>query len=218
MSLPHRVLALLLSFFALVVPAFAGECPGGARLALVFRDETAVGLDVDAVEQEARRIFASAGIALDWRLSTAEVAPPKGEVTVLFRARPETAALGETTLGAVNPDANGIARVFLSGLERILGFRATSGEGLRPAARQRLARTLGRVLAHEVVHVLAPELGHRTHGLMDASMQRAFALRPRVTLDRETTEALLGRLQPPAERTAEGHLSSPPSSSCTRSL
>jgi hypothetical protein len=218
MSFSHRVIALLLLAAGLTPPLIAGECPGSARLALVFRDETGIGLDVETVEQEVRRIFAASGIALDWRLATEEATPPEDEITVLFRPRPESRLLEDTTLGAVNRNANRIARVFLSGLERVLGVRATRPEGQRPGARQRLARALGRVLAHEVVHVVAPDLDHHGDGLMEASLQRAFALRPRVTFDRETTDALLGGLQPPAERTAEGHLSSPPSSSCTRSL
>jgi hypothetical protein len=225
MSFRHRLIAPLL-LVVLRSPVLASEaveaprgvCEGTPRLALVFRDETSIGLDVGTVEQEVRQIFASAGIALDWRLSTTETTPPEGEITVLFRARPESAMLDESTLGAVNRNANGIARVFLSGLERILGVRVSREQGLRPAARQRLARTLGRVLAHEVVHVVAPGLGHTPHGLMEANMPRSFALQARVTLDRQTTEAVLGRLQAPAARTANGHLSSPPSSSCTRSL
>ena len=53
-----------------------------------------------------------------------------------------------------------------------------------------LGRGLGRVIAHELIHAIAPRLPHSRHGLMHHAMTTDFLRRTRpATLDRFTVEA-----------------------------
>ena len=46
-----------------------------------------------------------------------------------------------------------------------------------------LARAMARVLAHELVHVVAPERGHAASGLMARQLTRHLLLRRKIELD-----------------------------------
>ncbi|MGH9333110.1 MAG: hypothetical protein ACRD21_05105, partial [Vicinamibacteria bacterium] len=58
--------------------------------------------------------------------------------------------------------------VFLSGVRRTLGHRGESS----PRQLAELSLALARIVAHEVVHVLAPERGHADSGLMSGALER----------------------------------------------
>jgi hypothetical protein len=68
-----------------------------------------------------------------------------------------------------------------------------------------LGLTLGRVLAHELIHVLAPDLPHAAQGLM-APRHRSAALLSPVPVDDDTRRAALRG----ATRRAERHARRPP--------
>ncbi len=70
--------------------------------------------------------------------------------------------------------------VFYAGVRRTLGHR----DG-QPSPRQlaELSRALARIVAHEVVHVLAPERGHAESGLMSGRLTREDLLADGIDLD-----------------------------------
>ena len=129
---------------------------------------------------------------------------------VLFVAAPEPRAISATLYPEipkhwqVHRHALGVAvgapeerrSVFLSvgAAKRALGLsrsgrRTWPGHG--PWAR-RLGRALGRILAHELVHAIAPDCPHTHRGLMSARLSRRLLLAPGVGFD-ETAERYLRR-------------------------
>jgi hypothetical protein len=70
--------------------------------------------------------------------------------------------------------------VFFPGLSRTLGHEGTS---YTPRRGIELARAMARVLAHEIVHVLAPERGHAAEGLMSEQLKRGDLVSSAVSLD-----------------------------------
>jgi hypothetical protein len=70
--------------------------------------------------------------------------------------------------------------VFYAGVRRTLGYRGSEGS---PRHTFELARALARIVAHEVVHVLAPASGHAESGLMTEKLTRELLLADRIELD-----------------------------------
>ncbi|HVR70479.1 MAG TPA: hypothetical protein VMT87_06495, partial [Vicinamibacteria bacterium] len=68
--------------------------------------------------------------------------------------------------------------------------------------RREFGMALGRVVAHELVHALAPQRPHVKGGLMAERMGRALLLAPDLAIETATSEALRAavRGRPAAER------------------
>jgi hypothetical protein len=82
--------------------------------------------------------------------------------------------LKRTVMGAVQRDAPTRALwVFPRTIAAALGLAADAPAAGTPAERAAFARALGRVVAHEVVHLMCPWREHDRSGLMAARMSRA---------------------------------------------
>lgn len=104
----------------------------------------------------------------------------------------------------VEPQALGVAvgvpgerrSVFLSvgAAKRALGWRGAPREANAVGGRRaaRLGTALGRVLAHELLHTIAPDCPHTRTGLMAANLSRRALVAPGVGFDR-TAERYLHR-------------------------
>jgi hypothetical protein len=75
--------------------------------------------------------------------------------------------------------------VFYPGVRRTLGH---SDSQLSPRHVAELSRALARIVAHEVVHVLAPESGHADSGLMSGRLTREALLADSIDLDGASLE------------------------------
>jgi hypothetical protein len=84
--------------------------------------------------------------------------------------------------------------VFLSSVRWTLGHPAPQSPLNARQARE-AALALARVVAHEVVHAIAPEEPHSRGGLMNHSLNRAFLLGPRSPLRGPCARAFLDQLQ-----------------------
>jgi hypothetical protein len=117
-------------------------------------------------------------------------------VRVILLDRPATREHGAPVLGAT-PPAFAVAPyvwVHLPGLRSSLGL----GPGLVVRRDARAARVLGvavgRVIAHEVVHALAPSVPHGT-GLMSASLTRRQLTAPSIPFEPEVALAVRAALR-----------------------
>jgi hypothetical protein len=197
----------------------AGAMP--ARLSLLWHDDGLVADLRPGIEQELRAVFESLPVTIDWRIASPGEEPGPNEIAVLLRPDPKLEQLSPGVMGAVRKgEGTRRARVFLAPIERLLklGPKARSRPG--SVRGQKLARAIGRVAAHEVVHVIAPDLGHTREGLMQPSFTRTALAASRVPIDRSAANAVRDRLQVPgpAGEGRERYASEAPSSSCTRSL
>jgi hypothetical protein len=64
-----------------------------------------------------------------------------------------------------------------------------------------MARAVGRVLAHELVHLILPDMPHTSEGLMQARLGRGFLLRDGLRIDPVLSSLLRTRLAARARRT-----------------
>src|SRR5262245_10600637 len=220
---PLRTLQALALLLCAGTAALAEDCGCitalPARLSLVWRDDgSLVAALVPSIERELRAVFEPLGLTIDWRVASTEEEASAGEILVLLLEDPQLERLAKGVMGAVRRGSDARrARVFLSTVEGLLQV-GSKARGKATSARGRmLARALGRVAAHEVVHVIAPDLGHTREGLMQPSWTRTILAASRVRLDKRAAAAVIAGLVPEVPP-SEYYASEAPSSSCTRSL
>jgi hypothetical protein len=88
-----------------------------------------------------------------------------------------------------------VVRVFLAEIRRTLDLDAEKTEFPKARETMILARALARVVAHEIVHAVAPEADHTTAGLMQSELTRANLEMKSLSLSVEARDALHRRLQ-----------------------
>ena len=98
--------------------------------------------------------------------------------------------LKRTVMGAVQRDApTRTLWVFPRTIAAVLGLPAEATDSRTPEERAVFARAFGRVVAHEVVHLVCPWRGHDASGLMAAHMSQAMLrgepFEPETSLRRE---------------------------------
>lgn len=125
--------------------------------------------------RETSEIFQEMGVETGWRrggLGTVHGNGPVREIPViLLRDAPGRLKSNRTVLGLI-PKSQPIAIwVFVDHVKQTLGPNAA-------ADGNQLATAIGRVVAHEMVHSLAPELGHTRSGLMRHSLDKQALVGP----------------------------------------
>lgn len=166
-----------------VAPA---ECQA-SRLAIVLTPTTALTpRELQRVRDEVDRIWRPHGLEIVWRSEWFEASDVR-QVAVSWVDRIETDGESEAhALGAVvfdvATDRAGPILVSLPHLQRLISSARVPGFVLdqRPAALRRmwLTRALGRILAHEVGHLVLRLHGHRRYGLMKAQFRTDEILDP----------------------------------------
>jgi hypothetical protein len=81
--------------------------------------------------------------------------------------------------------------LFYQPILRNAGLGRKAGAMLMPGERRDLARAIARVLVHEVVHAVAPNLSHADEGVMHDALLVGALLRQAITIDRRTREEVL---------------------------
>lgn len=150
------------------------------------------------VHAEVQRLFAPLGVrvALEGEADGEEETPI--QVVLLSRDR---------SRGGVHADAMGMVQraegshsavwILMANVRYALG----GSREQRPLLSTEMeARAVGRVLAHELVHLIAPELPHASSGLMQARLGRSFLLRNELRLDPALSSFLRNRLAARAKR------------------
>ncbi|NIA01724.1 MAG: hypothetical protein GWO83_01095 [Bacteroidia bacterium] len=131
---------------------------------------------VEMSETMRQRVFAEAtsilldlGAHLVWRdgPSNFQAYAPRGEIQIILsKSRPERWGLPANIMGAVVPVSDRSRRmvfVFPAEVARLVGLPAPSKLPYRAVENRRLAKALGRVIAHELVHAIAPKCQRSQH-------------------------------------------------------
>lgn len=162
-----RIAALAAGLTLSVVSALAAD---GGRVpirVLWFPQNLGRQCPVDdvGVAREVRRIFGRMGVDVDWTTVT------EGEVenhgVVILIGLPSNPLPRPSILGSTNHDSMS-AYVYGSAIAEALGIGKEKGRDLAL-----LTRSVGRVAAHEIIHVLAPTFGHARVGVMQARWREA---------------------------------------------
>lgn len=164
---------------------------GELTLRLVFFDAVGLGSGVEAVmREEVEAIFRQARVRIHW-LEPEDVASGYDGhfLRAILLSRPPTMFhLSEDTMGMVAPRRDLADAVFLFApvIRRILHGRKSR----ITLTVEEWGRAYGKVLAHEVVHALAPRQPHARSGLMAGSLQPNVLAARRIRLDDASASAL----------------------------
>jgi hypothetical protein len=185
-----------------LLPAAAGssENPSSAAFArarphlrLVWFDPaSAAPFAYSGVVGEVRSILGAAGVDVVWdKGATGPLAP--GEIAViLLSAEPARVALRPGVMGCVvKGDGPSVLWVNLTTVARVLGLDARSRIAWSGRERQQVATALGRVVAHEIVHLVAPQLPHATQGLLSPMLNRYHLVYQHLRLDGDSADGFL---------------------------
>jgi hypothetical protein len=166
------------------------ESPAAAwlQLSLVWFDAyQLLPHPLETMSREVDRIFGEIGVEVRWEMGV-EVQDdeetfddPLRLYVVLLPTEPSSWGLREHAMGAAThgKGKKGGVYLFYPQIVNTLGFKQMN----TPGERTRLARAIGRIVVHELVHVLAPHYPHAASGLMNGHLTRHFLLRPEIHLD-----------------------------------
>ena len=179
------------------------EPPGKPRLELFWSDYRLLLSKLSsgarkALEREARSIFAEAGIELSFFVGSPEDHGERSARAIRIILMPRSAegwTLPGNAMGAILEKSGGAVYIFVPVVERTLGYAVDDKilhDGRKAHA---LARALARVLAHETVHAIDPDIPHGPEGsVMSANLSRELLLEHRLSFHESTTIQLLQTL------------------------
>jgi len=198
-----RALGVMVSVGLLSRAAAAAEpLPPLPKLTIVWADpDRLLRFGFESMAEEVVEIFEDAGIEVEWRKSVRglDAARSIPIIVHLTSSSSETWRLRQHTMGLMIPrPRSGLRRVIRVFFDEILRTLALEFDNSRmPSARETmlLARGLGRVVAHEIVHAVAPDAPHAATGLMQLQLNRAHLQMPSLRLSTESTNALQAGLR-----------------------
>lgn len=191
------------SFLAIgivVLLCVATLAPAAPRLTVVWND--AYGLFPRAalgkLSQEVERLFADNGMSVrlhalrsDENLMT--IPAPRVNVIVMPSDGSSWGA-GSEAMAATIGKKGGAHNIFVFYPSVLLSLGRSSTE-LSPRDLAELGRAMARIVGHELIHVLAPERGHASSGLMSAVLKRRDLLKKKITLDASSLRLAKFRLE-----------------------
>lgn len=193
--------------FVAPFPSTAFSVPAPTLVTLVWfdvQDQLPGGFETMAAE--VRSIFAEIGVVVAVRMAgpgDTFGADSSREIAVIALAEdPSPKRRKQSILGLVVRDQQPTRAIwaFLANLRRTLGFGSRASDTISPTASDLLARAVGRVVAHEVVHAVAPDHPHDGAGLMKHALSRSLLLGPRQPFGPDCAHSVLAALDPPPTR------------------
>jgi hypothetical protein len=180
--------------------------PGGSgarRLKLIWFDHAGLGWrDFETMARQPEEIFRPIGVQVSSRPGEDGSAyDPEAEIPVILLARDPAPGHDKAgVMGVVLRDQEPARAiwVYLSNVRRAVGQDPRIEVPPTPRESLEMARAVGRVVAHELVHVVNPEAPHARDGLMRTQLGRSFLVSREASLDPSCRKAFLAGL---AERT-----------------
>lgn len=142
---------------------------------------------LQAARREAAVVLEDVGLSPRWRVGAAQDQLGAHDLPVVLLRRDHSARRGsERVLGACTPRADSPrAWVYLENLAWAMGVPAYDGP-MTIEQSTRLGRAIGRIVAHEVIHAVAPALGHARSGIMSPRFNRRDLLSVYLPVDGAT--------------------------------
>jgi hypothetical protein len=141
----------------------------------------------EAARHEAAAVLEDVGLTPRWRVGAAQDLLGPHDLPVVLLRHDHSARKGhQRVLGACTPRSGSPrAWVYLENLAWAMGVPAYDGPmTLQQSAR--LGRAIGRIVAHEVIHAVAPALGHASSGVMSPRFSRNDLLSLHLPVDGAT--------------------------------
>jgi hypothetical protein len=167
-------------------------------LSLLWVDVTGVArLAFPEAARETVDLLRRMGVRASIRAGDTRSVSTGSELTVVvLPARTPGTRLDHSVMGATHrtPDGARAIWVYAAGVAATLGLGSGAGPLWSLPQRREFGRALGRVVAHELVHAIAPARPHVNGGLMSARMGRALLLRSDLAVDTATAAAFRAAL------------------------
>jgi hypothetical protein len=181
-------LPVLVLMCSLLPVAMGSADDARPRLRLVWIDPTAAASFAYAgVRGEVQSILRAAGVDAEWDKRPAGFVAAGDIAVIVLDAEPARVALRPNVMGCViKGDGRSVLWVNLATVAQVLGLHAASRSSWSGEQRQQVATALGRVVAHEVVHAIAPELPHAARGLLSATLTASQLVHQRLRLDADS--------------------------------
>lgn len=192
--------ALAAALLAAPMSAAAAEPLGtDTRLKLLWVDATGIpAFPWTTSRGQVESVLLGLGARVAWTsVSAGEPIPGAHDVEVIVvLAPPRLAPEPRLVMGYVpaQPGARTV-RVYLDNVARVLGFPEALAASRRSEDRHDVARAVGTVISHEIVHLLTPGRPHASQGLMCEALNRGSLLSLRVPVDAETRAAARATLE-----------------------
>ncbi len=173
--------------------------PSSELTLLWFDPKALLPMAFELVSKEVTGIFRGVGVRVRWvRGGTGTVFGDGGGVeipVILLPADPLAPRASRRVMGLVPKKLEGprVVWTFLDSVRWTLGHKPETAISARQ--RDELGLALARVVAHEVVHAVAPDEPHTTGGLMHHSMDRAFLLGANARVDPGCARVFRRRLE-----------------------
>jgi hypothetical protein len=167
------------------------------------------------VRQEVARIFREIGVDVRWTLGGLGTVYGQADVpevpVILLPDDPAPSRDSRHVMGLVirSQEPSRAVWVFLKNVRWTLGHDLRRQRPRTEGEAQELALAVARVVAHEVVHAIAPDEPHSRGGLMSHSLNRNYLLGRRLPVDAQCAASFLTRLAallPPAPEAAAAAL------------
>ena len=190
------------STLSVVILLGAGMLRGGERreLELVWLDAHRLFPDFERVCSEADPIFRDLGVTVRWEVGTDWRPSAAGEdriQVVLMPSEPSGWGISASAMGVVllpQRSQQDSVYLFYPPILRNVGLGRKAGSMLTPRERRDIARAIARVLVHEVVHAIAPNLSHADEGVMHDALLIGALSKQDIVIDDGTREEFLRRL------------------------
>lgn len=179
-----------------------------ATLTLVLTDVQRLPLDRSVLQAATEAALAGSGVEVAWDAQApGESREARGdEARVILTSWHPARRRGERVLGAVFRE-RGPSRAVWIYVEDVRAVLQGGAVTPRASDVHELSAAVGRVLAHEVVHILAPQHPHASDGLMAGAVDRGV-LGGKAPLDQACLEAIRFAVSPTGAATvaaAPGH-------------
>jgi hypothetical protein len=168
----------------------AEETLAAPALAVAWYDpERALPFSDRMLADDLGDVLEPAGVAVEWAPAGPDAVASGSVLRIVLLARE---AAGESdVMGSVQRRSlSRTAWISLPGVERALGIRRRPNKVLAAGEARSLSRALARVIAHELVHLLAPDFPHARDGLMAPRLGRRFLVAEQVPLSPLVAAAL----------------------------
>jgi hypothetical protein len=158
--------------------------PPPAGTAVKWHDPShALPFDHEALAGEVKALLAPAGLELAWEAAAPDTSDDAGSALRVVLLAAEQAGPSDVMGSVQRGGASRTAWIILRGVERTLGLPAGhAGKPWPPGSHRLLAHALARVIVHELVHLLVPDLPHTRGGLMAPRLGRPFLTAQHVAL------------------------------------
>jgi hypothetical protein len=204
-----------------VLVVLATTLTGGAAsaqepLSLAWIDAASAAAGCErAARDEAVKLLRTMGVEASWRTAGVGETARDGELRVILLDRAAVDRAGSPVLGSTPQRFEGAPFfwVHVPGVRGVLGFEPQRRPGLGdPRERFVVGIALGRVIAHEVVHALAPAIPHSS-GLMAPRLRKTDLVASKLAVPEELARAFRAALADAAVQRADAVVAEPSASS-----